>query len=447
MKKKLLLCLTLAGFSSAFAQIPLIDEWMLNTDGATSSYWENSNGSPTTPSYVYHTTTDSANVTRICYSNDSVWIKSQGMTNDMGKFLNPGSPSAQNYTFSFPKNPQSQSGNKTDVPYVFSTGVLINGIPIFGLSNSKSWNKTANQNANNGHGYWNCEAWYGEGFVLDSTLGAHPQADGAYHSHAIPKRLYTFPSAAHSPIVGFAFDGYPVYGPYGYTTAMNATGGVSRMTSSYSLRSISSRTTLPDGTVLATQYEGPVVSVTHPLGEYIEDYQYVASSGTLDYYNGRYCVTPEYPSGTYAYFVTVDAAGDPAFPFYFGLQYYGVVASGNLNPNSTISVPSTGVTACLGGSVTTNVNSAAASKVVGKKFTISPNPSNGQFIFQLNTDHKSSPSKVKIYNDLGELIHETNIPSITTVVTLGDDRKAGLYYVHLMNENGVTEEVQKIVVQ
>src|SRR5262249_28324722 len=35
-------------------------------------------------------------------------------------------------------------------------------------------------------------------------------------------------------------------------------------------------------------------------------------------------VTPHFPNGTYAYYVTIDDEGKPAFPYVFALQYYGV---------------------------------------------------------------------------------------------------------------------------
>ena len=57
------------------------------------------------------------------------------------------------------------------------------------------------------------------------------------------------------------------------------------------------------------------------------DYSWSASTGDLDASNGRWCVTPEYPSGTYAYFVTQDDTGAAAYPFTIGLTYYGVVGS------------------------------------------------------------------------------------------------------------------------
>ncbi len=59
-------------------------------------------------------------------------------------------------------------------------------------------------------------------------------------------------------------------------------------------------------------------------------------TGDLDQYNGRWCVTPEYPSGTYAYFVATDSSGSPAYPFVVGPYYYGTVAS----ISSSVSIPS-----------------------------------------------------------------------------------------------------------
>jgi hypothetical protein len=49
----------------------------------------------------------------------------------------------------------------------------------------------------------------------------------------------------------------------------------------------------------------------------------------LDEYNGRWCVTPEYPSGTYAYFVTYSSSWTLAYPYVIGPSYYGNYMSQN----------------------------------------------------------------------------------------------------------------------
>jgi hypothetical protein len=48
----------------------------------------------------------------------------------------------------------------------------------------------------------------------------------------------------------------------------------------------------------------------------------------LDKYNGRMCVTPEFPSGTYAYFGSLNADNSPAFPYNIGRQFYGTPSGG-----------------------------------------------------------------------------------------------------------------------
>src|SRR5262249_53556518 len=69
--------------------------------------------------------------------------------------------------------------------------------------------------------------------------------------------------------------------------------------------------------------EGPAVDESHPLGTFVEDYEYVAGSGDLDRYNGRFAKTPEYPDGIYAYFLTTDEQGRLAFPYLLAHEYFG----------------------------------------------------------------------------------------------------------------------------
>ena len=59
------------------------------------------------------------------------------------------------------------------------------------------------------------------------------------------------------------------------------------------------------------------------LGDLVEDYIYDSGVGTLDEHNGKFAVTPEYPNGTYAYFMTEDGSGNPTYPYAIGPTYYG----------------------------------------------------------------------------------------------------------------------------
>jgi uncharacterized protein (TIGR03437 family) len=210
---------------------------------------------------------------------------------------------------------------------------------------------------NSGDGIWRRNAYYGELLTFDACVG-HQPGSGQYHYHANPlclraqlnDNLQTVRSSRngvtyaeltsgwhHSPILGWAPDGYPIYGPYGFADPTSTSSAIKRIKSGFRLRSITQRTTLPDWSLpnhanisqnlSATQY-GPGVSTAFPLGRYVEDYEWVSGVGDLDQYNGRFTVTPEYPTGTYAYYVTVDDTGTPAFPFVLAGQYYGTVGSG-----------------------------------------------------------------------------------------------------------------------
>jgi hypothetical protein len=134
----------------------------------------------------------------------------------------------------------------------------------------------------------------------------------------------------HSPIIGWAYDGNPIYGPYGYSN--NDGGVVTLMKSSYRLNS--------------SRVGGPPVS-TFPLGFFVEDFTYQESTDDsyLDRNNGRFCVTPDYPNGTYAYFITVnpnsvESSGLfenyklPSFPYVLGDKYYSTPNEFNFTKSS-----------------------------------------------------------------------------------------------------------------
>jgi len=120
----------------------------------------------------------------------------------------------------------------------------------------------------------------------------------------------------HSPIIGWSYDGYPIYGPYGYNTKTGGT--VTQLKSGYSLELKSDR---------------PPTSI-FPPEFFVEDFTWRNSSdeSVLDENNGRFCVTPEFPKGIYAYFATFDSAPSsdgvfknykkPAFPYLIGNSFH-----------------------------------------------------------------------------------------------------------------------------
>ena len=129
-------------------------------------------------------------------------------------------------------------------------------------------------------------------------------------------------SDTHSPIIGWAYDGNPIYGPYGYTLR---TGGSPRLLKSGYILSLDSDRPNPLDSNGNTIY---------PDGFFINDYVY-DGSGDLDEHNGRFCKTPEFPNGVYAYFTTintnaVESSGafknyrKPEFPYFIGDKFKSI---------------------------------------------------------------------------------------------------------------------------
>jgi hypothetical protein len=108
----------------------------------------------------------------------------------------------------------------------------------------------------------------------------------------------------HSKIIGFCFDGYPIYGPYGYDNPTDNTSAVKIMVTGYKIRD-------------QIAVNRPAYDSTYPKGAFIQDYEYNAdlTGRHLDAYNGRFCHTPEYPTGTFAYFMSIhdDLSDDRTF--------------------------------------------------------------------------------------------------------------------------------------
>lgn len=312
-------------------------------------------------------------VQEILSSANWIYIRSTGLGSQiMGPWLNgyfPNLPTDQHFIFAIPRQPTAQTGNRFN--HLGEIGMFVDGVRMFDAGDAFSYSNANGRDADprpgigQGDHIWNRDALVNEGRTFDAAL-AHQQNRGTYHYHVEPIALRYLlgdhidfdsssktyressgPATKHSPILGWLQDGYPLYGPYGYANPTNPASGVRRMISGFALRNgangtdnlaQSGRTVLPAweareqyrSAKLSSRETGPTVSERYPLGHYLEDYAYLGDCGKklgkdfdLDELNGRWCLTPEFPHGTYAYFTTIDANGQPVYPYNMGRRYHG----------------------------------------------------------------------------------------------------------------------------
>ena len=268
----------------------------------------------------------------VTVENGNMIVQSNGIPNH--DFLSTMGCCAQDmdYTSTFPLNPVNDTTGGHDstncpasagrwecVPDRGAVAMSVNGAPIFGPEEGPGGDAVALH-----FDYFNENR---QPIVLGWCTG-HSAGPNGYHYHYDANCVYWEPAAGesmddydlskiqndqHSPIIGWAFDGYPIYGMYGYNDDQSA---LTAITSSY------------------------VIERTQDGGDQgyngIDDWNYVEGAGDLDECNGRFGPTPEYPEGIYHY-VSTPLSGSPTmvtdtngqtvgmigFP-YFLLCYHGI---------------------------------------------------------------------------------------------------------------------------
>ncbi|MGB6221358.1 sulfatase-like hydrolase/transferase [Haloferula sp.] len=337
--------------------------------------WNHPNGGASQPSPTY------AGVSEVSTTDSDLYIRTSGLAfHVMGPWyggngnLFPNYPANIARTARFPLTPEEAPMPKP-LTGLGAIGYFVDGVAMFDSRDAFSYISDQMRDSGPGDGQdigddvWNRDAYVNESDTFDPAF-AH-QAGGTHHYHANPPGLrhllgdsvnydissntYTeAPDGGHSPILAWTFDGFPLYGPYGYSDPLDPGSGVRRMISGYQMRDGSNgstnlaavgRTTLPEWITrnedartnpLATSQYGPVVNATYTLGHYLEDYAYKGDLGLilgtdfdLDEYNVRWCVTPEFPTGTWAYFSCIAADGTPVFPYNISRYYFGTVQGAN----------------------------------------------------------------------------------------------------------------------
>jgi hypothetical protein len=225
--------------------------------------------------------------------------------------------SSQDYVWSIPRFPTNDTtgghdatncpssvGDYECAPERGPVAVAVDGVPFYGPEDGPGGDAVANH-----HGAYEedrQQIWLG-------VCHGHSGPGGTYHYHADANCVHwhadtdagevmldydllnSTNDGNHSKVIGAAFDGYPIYGIWGYDTI----GDVVEMRSSYRLKSGE------------TGYNG------------IDDYELIEGNGDLDVCNGHFGATPEFPDGIYHYHSTIHNGDDlMGFP-YFLLCYYG----------------------------------------------------------------------------------------------------------------------------
>lgn len=449
MKNNRILIALLLGSATVFGQDnPAITSWLQNTTGIMGRHYVSGNSNPIQDNVE-------ANVQTVQYSATSVYVSTNGIPAYItGPFLdgNPSQATDQNAIFKFPLNPVQNTGTPTATT-MGNIGVFINGVALFDYRDGVSWHSSSSTLkggpfGGQGDGVWNRDAVVAERAGFDCSKG-HP-AMGNYHHHQNPSAynldlnvisnvcdlytadgLYAISDQAHSPPIGFAYDGFPIYGPYGYANT-DGTGGIVRIKSSYALRNISTRTHYSDGSDVT---DGPAVSTTYPMGYFKEDYEFVSNAGPdyLDEHNGRFCVTPEYPNGTYAYFCTVDASWNSAYPYAVGPTFYGVKTAAKVT------------------SITETVTTYNATSAIGElgmeklDINIYPNPASDLVAIQIAKSVQEN-YQVSLYDVTGKKVMETTLYQGSTIAHF-DTRTlySGEYTIEI--KSGNQELVKKIILE
>lgn len=447
-------CILIATIGTRAQNNPAVTSWLQNTT-ETGSYYMSGNSNTINNGIL-------VNCQQVQYSDNWVYIHATGIpAYPTGPFLdnNPSQAMDQGKLIRIPLNPTPNTGTLTPT-HLGAIGMFINGVSLFDYADGGGWNHNAGSlcggagyppcpGGPNAVLYWRKDAVVAERHGFDCSKG-HP-AQGDYHHHQNPSAfkldlnvistvcnlydadgLYVIDSNQHSPLIGFAHDGFPVYGAYAYKNA-DGTGGIARMKSGYSLRNITVRTHWADNTDVP---DGPSVNSTYPLGLFREDYEFIAHPGEEDYldeHNGRYCITPEYPDGIYAYFATVDENHNSAYPYIVGPYFYGNVTGGAV---TSITEPTT---------VYNNLLSVTKNRLNAAGISVFPNPASDIIAIQMN-GIVTADVTVELLDVSGKLVQATKINKGQTIAyfnvqTVYD----GIYLIRI--SSGKISDTRKIVIR
>lgn len=381
---------------------------------------------------------DSISNVRFCYSNN--WPDHED------GYTSPFTLTADDYEYSMCIAPDTaadftplyeETESSPGCSWTYTFGVGVNGVKYDPSSAEYFVNTSTSENNIN----WHVEARY----IFSANFGengGHLNPFGEYHYHDIPADYFDvdlgIDGSGHSPIVGYAADGFPMYYRYVYSDPTDDTSPITGLSSGYTLKS---------GTRPGDGESAPDGAYT---GLYYEDYEY--STTELDECNGRYGITPEYPQGTYYYVLTDEY---PYIPRCFKGNHvdntFRVGPSASCPASTAEADCPTAVYGCMDPfannfNSSANVDDGSCTYSVGlisdekSVIEIFPNPNNGTFAINLT----EGSFVLNLIDPQGKVV--STVQNASGKVEFGQlDLGAGVYFVSIKNDD--YEETKKIIVQ
>lgn len=235
-------------------------------------------------------------------------------------------------TFEFPINP-SLANSITELEIGVVNVVLLNGVVVdilpaacYGVGSEPLGREKIGCGSNQINNPWRYDPMSTLNSFGTDSHNAHVQPDGTYHYHGNPVALFAQDCTVAtnvSPVIGFAADGFPVYG----SCIKNDNGDIIEVSSSWALKSGARQAVA--GYVTPSGGTGNVSSNDYD-GQFRGDYEYIDAQSDLDECNGMtidgqygYYVTNSFPWVVNCYKGVVQSSFSPSGPQAFVIKLHG----------------------------------------------------------------------------------------------------------------------------
>jgi hypothetical protein len=204
--------------------------------------------------------------------------------NDGGMFANPVREVLA--TFWIDASP-GEAGSRVPLSLEYDDGVFLNGVKLdllaaacYGVGGEPLGQERIG--CFDSSTPWRYDPMYDSGGFGTDRHHAHTQPNGAYHYHGDPASMYDPTGAAASGLIGFAADGFPIFGPF-----IDDDGVIRRVRSGFTLKQGARSSQPSEGAFPGGSYDG----------RFVDDWEWTGA-GDLDECNGMTV------DGVYGYYVT-----------------------------------------------------------------------------------------------------------------------------------------------